>query len=145
MTINKCETGVMSALGDFIRARRKKLGLTQTALAVRVGVDDTYVSAVETGKRTPDGEQFLELVAAALELNDDLRRDLAAAARKSQRIFRLPAEISVHKHEVLQALAMDIKLSDDDMSAFAAIHAALARSRTSEAVDTQESTIGGPM
>jgi len=135
----------MSALGDLIRARRKNLGLTQTALAIRIGVDDTYVSAVETGKRTPDGEQFLEMMSVALELTDELAGELVAAARKSQRIFRLPAEISTRKHEVLQALALDTGLSDADMGALAAIHAALARGRHVERAENSHSTQGGPM
>lgn len=143
--INYCETDSMSALGDFIRARRKILGLTQTALAIRIGVDDTYISAVETGKRTPDGEQFLEMMSVALELTDELHRSLAAAARKSQRIFRLPAEISTRKHEVLQALALDAGLSDDDMAAFAAMHTALARRRGVERGENFNSTQGGSM
>ena len=141
--IKDCETDSMSALGDFIRARRKNLGITQTALAIRIGVDDTYVSAVETGKRTPDGEQFLELMSVALELTDELSRALAVAARKSQRIFRLPAEISTRKHDVLQALALDAGLSDDDMAAFAAMHAALAR--RVELAENSTSTQGGSM
>ncbi|MCB4349396.1 helix-turn-helix domain-containing protein (plasmid) [Burkholderia vietnamiensis] len=122
----------MSTLGDFIRARRKILGLTQTALAIRIGVDDTYVSAVETGRRTPDGQQFLDSLSVALELTDELRQQLAAAARTSQRIFRLPAEISMRKHEVLQAIALDSSLTDEDIEAFAAIHAALTRRRRAE-------------
>jgi len=135
----------MSALGDFIRARRKILGLTQTALAIRIGVDDTYISAVETGKRTPDGEQFLEMMSVALELTDELSRSLVAVARKSQRIFRLPAEISTRKHEVLQALALDVSLSDEDMGAFAAIHAALTRGRRIVRAESSTSTQGGSM
>lgn len=135
----------MSALGDFIRTRRRSLGLTQTALAIRIGVDDTYVSAVETGKRTPDGEQFLGMLSVALELNDELASELAAAARKSQRIFRLPAEISTLKHEVLQALALDSCLSDEDMSALAGVHAALTRGRRLERAEKSPSTQGGHM
>lgn len=135
----------MSTLGDFIRTRRKNLGLTQTALAVRIGVDDTYVSAVETGKRTPDGEQFLEMMSVALELNDELASELSAAARRSQRIFRLPTEISTLKHEVLQALALDSCLSDEDMRLLAAMHAGLARGRHVQGADHSPSIQGGHM
>ena len=135
----------MSTLGDFIRTRRKNLGLTQTALAVRIGVDDTYVSAVETGKRTPDGEQFLEMMSVALELNDELASELSAAARRSQRIFRLPTEISTLKHEVLQALALDSCLTDEDMSLLAAMHAGLARGRRVEEAGHSPSIQGGHM
>lgn len=144
-TINNCEIGSMSALGDFIRSRRKSLGLTQTALAIRVGVDDTYVSAVETGKRTPDGEEFLRTLSVALELNEELASELAAVARKSQRLFRLPSEISSRKHEVLQALALDSGLTDEDMSLLAAMHAGLARGRRVEEAGHYPSIQGGHM
>ncbi|CAH2900336.1 MAG: hypothetical protein PCALPYG88_4267 [uncultured Paraburkholderia sp.] len=90
----------------------------------------------------PDGEQFLEMMSMALELTDELSRSLAAAARKSQRIFRLPAEISARKHEVLQALALDAGLSDDDMAAFAAMHTALARKHGAERAENFNSTQG---
>ncbi|WP_199032190.1 helix-turn-helix domain-containing protein [Ralstonia sp. ASV6] len=120
----------MSSLGDFIRARRKALGISQTTLAVRIGVDDTYISAVETGKRTPDSEHFLDSLAAALELTAEMKPELHAVARKSQRLFRLPAEISACKHEVIQALAMDTTLTDEDIKIFADLHAALIRRRS---------------
>lgn len=37
------------ALGDRIRARRKELGLTQEALALRAGRDRAYVGSIERG------------------------------------------------------------------------------------------------
>ncbi|MGD7258435.1 helix-turn-helix domain-containing protein, partial [Ralstonia pseudosolanacearum] len=80
----------MTALGNFVRTRRKALGLTQGALSLRMGVDDAYVSAIETGKRTPDGSGFLEVLGRALELNDAERKELIESARRSQRYLRLP-------------------------------------------------------
>ncbi|CAE6795526.1 hypothetical protein R70006_05054 [Paraburkholderia domus] len=135
----------MSSLGVFIRTRRKQLGLTQAALAMRMGVDDAYVSAVETGKRTPDGSQFLTMMCQALQLNDDQANELVAAARQSQRIFRLPAELSLRKHEVLQALALDPQLTDEDMETFAIVHAALVRARGGKSDSSPVGTIRGEL
>lgn len=39
------------ALGNFIRARRRKLGLTQSFLAERIGVSTQMVAMLEQGKR----------------------------------------------------------------------------------------------
>lgn len=43
----------MVTLGHAIRNLRKASGLTQKSLAERVGVDPTYLSHVEAGRREP--------------------------------------------------------------------------------------------
>lgn len=44
---------VAKAVGLALRARRQALGLSQEALGYRVGLDRTYVSGVERGRRNP--------------------------------------------------------------------------------------------
>ncbi|WP_321927323.1 helix-turn-helix transcriptional regulator [Burkholderia sp. BCC1998] len=124
----------MTALGDFVRDCRTELGLTQAALATRMGVDDTYISAVETGRRTPDGSPFLEMLGRALELDSDRILQLNNVARRSQRLFRLPEELSPRKHAVFMAIAEDLpQLSPEDVEIIASVHAALVRNRKSGA------------
>ena len=41
---------VLTELGDFIRATRLKLGLSQEALAVVVELDRSYVGGIERGE-----------------------------------------------------------------------------------------------
>ncbi|MFM0366201.1 helix-turn-helix domain-containing protein [Paraburkholderia sediminicola] len=136
----------MTALGAFVRDRRNELGLTQAALAIRVGVDDTYVSAVETGRRTPDGSPFLDDLARALELDGDQLCELLLAARRSQRLFRLPEELSARKHAVFMAIADDLpQLSEGDIEVIASVHSALVRNRKSFAADISKVTEGGTM
>lgn len=50
-----------SLFGGSIRRRRQELGLSQEALAHRVGLDRTYVSSVERGERNPGLENILRL------------------------------------------------------------------------------------
>jgi transcriptional regulator with XRE-family HTH domain len=63
----------------FIREWRKHRQLTQAQLAERLGIDQSYVTKIETGKRRYD-QMFLE--AAALELRcspaDLIMRDPSA-------------------------------------------------------------------
>lgn len=49
-----------------IAALRKRLSLSQTALADRLGVDQATVSRIEAGKRPPSGplQRLLEQMAA---------------------------------------------------------------------------------
>lgn len=76
-------------LGNFVRARRRELGISQTELARRVGVDDAYISAIERGIRTPDGVVFIDQLGAALALDVDGRLELATVAACSQRYIHL--------------------------------------------------------
>ncbi|KVL15933.1 helix-turn-helix domain-containing protein [Burkholderia sp. MSMB1826] len=136
----------MTALGNFVRNRRFELGLTQAALATRMGVDDTYISAVETGRRTPDGSPFLEMLGRALELDSDRIHQLFSVARRSQRFFRLPEELSPRKHAVFMAIAEDLpQLSQEDVEVIASVHAALVRNRKSDAPHNVDIIEGGAM
>ncbi|GAB2871607.1 hypothetical protein GCM10027093_04050 [Paraburkholderia jirisanensis] len=136
----------MAALGSFVRDRRNELGLTQAALATRIGVDDTYVSAVETGRRTPDGSPFLGILGRALELEGDQLRELFMVARRSQRFFRLPEKLSARKHAVFMAIADDLpQLSEEDIEIIASVHSALVQNRKSYAGNVSKRTEGGTM
>lgn len=66
----------MAKQRHFIRQWRKHRSLTQDQLADRVGVDRTYVSKIEAGKKRYD-QPFLEAAAAALrcEPADLIMRD----------------------------------------------------------------------
>ncbi|WP_249363104.1 helix-turn-helix transcriptional regulator, partial [Burkholderia sp. 4M9327F10] len=108
----------VTALGNFVRNRRRGLRLTQVALALRMGVDDAYVSAVETGRRVPDGSSFLEALGRALELDEDGLRQLVDASRRSQRYLRLPEELSERKQELISALVEDVRLPAISPSVF---------------------------
>jgi transcriptional regulator with XRE-family HTH domain len=48
-------------IGQFISAKRKEQGLTQAALAEKLGITDRAVSKWETGKSMPDSSIMLEL------------------------------------------------------------------------------------
>lgn len=136
----------MSALGSFVRDRRIELGLTQAALAARIGVDDTYISAVETGRRTPDGSPFLEMLGRALEFDSNRIHQLFNVARRSQRFFRLPEELSPRKHAVFMAIAEDLpQLSPEDVEVIASVHAALVRNRKPDALHNADVIEGGAM
>lgn len=57
----------MSSAGEHIQSRRKAMGLSQASLASRIGVDKSYLSLVESGRRAPT-ELQAEALGAVLGL-----------------------------------------------------------------------------
>lgn len=106
-------TRFMTVLGDFIRRHRMAVGLTQAELARRVGIDSTYLGAIETGKKRPKGEALLGAIASSLSLNDENTRELALAARSSQRTLRLPDEMSLEHYETAETFIRELALLDE--------------------------------
>lgn len=51
----------MNLAGTHIKTRRKAMGISQTALAAQIEVDNSYLSLVESGKRVPTEEQVAVL------------------------------------------------------------------------------------
>jgi transcriptional regulator with XRE-family HTH domain len=66
------------ALGGAIRAAREELGISQEALADRVGVHRTYMGGIERGERNPS---YTNLVRIANALGVKLSALLARAER----------------------------------------------------------------
>ena len=54
----------LQLLGTTIRTLRKHRGLTQRALAARVGLTRTYISAIELGRRNITMWTLLQITAA---------------------------------------------------------------------------------
>ncbi|SOY40309.1 Transcriptional regulator, XRE family [Cupriavidus phytorum] len=103
----------MTALGEFIRQHRLAADLTQAELARRVGVDSTYLGAIETGKKRPKGEALLEGIAESLSLTREGKHELVLAARLSQRTLRLPEELTRAQHEIVQQLVRELPQLDE--------------------------------
>ncbi len=51
----------MPSVGDRVKQRRLELGLSQDALAQRAGISKSFLSDLETGKRSVGAETLLDL------------------------------------------------------------------------------------
>jgi len=51
-------------LGDYLRNKREAFGWTQPEAALKAGIEQSYLSKLETGKSIPSEEVFSRLVAA---------------------------------------------------------------------------------
>jgi len=64
----KTRSAAQTELGERVRSRRKELGLSQMALADRIGLHFTFCSEVERGERNLSLKSLLSL-AAGLEVD----------------------------------------------------------------------------
>jgi transcriptional regulator with XRE-family HTH domain len=66
----------MNRLGEFLKTRREALGLTQRALAQKLGVEASHVAFIESGRRKPS----LKLVARVADTLGLDRQELLVLA-----------------------------------------------------------------
>jgi predicted nucleotidyltransferase/DNA-binding XRE family transcriptional regulator len=87
----------MTSAATIVREARQRAGLTQTELASAAGVEQSVVSAYETGKREPGFETLRKLVAASgLSLTFDLVERPAVSP--------LRALVELHRVELVKSL-----------------------------------------
>ena len=71
----------MNRFGEYIRERRKELGLRQSDLAIKAGLSNGAISMIETGERAELQAVTAYRLARALEItSDDLLEKLADPA-----------------------------------------------------------------
>ena len=71
----------LNKISTFIRTRRKKLGMTQQELALKLFVTEKAVSRWETGRGTPDISLLIPLSKA---LNVDISEILSGESKKAE-------------------------------------------------------------
>lgn len=75
----------MSPFSHFLHDFRMRHGIRQVDLAERVGYEQSYVSALESGLKGPPTQEFIERLISALNLSIEEAQALQAAAEASQR------------------------------------------------------------
>ena len=95
---------IRELIGNRIRLLRKELKLSQEGLALKAGLDRTYIASIENGKRNipPDMEELLiraynlsdkdkvKLRKAMVESSDTVKIDLTdLAEKKKQMIYEI--------------------------------------------------------
>jgi transcriptional regulator with XRE-family HTH domain len=77
-------------VAQTIRAARERAGLTQSALAVRVGVAPSAISAYERGAREPRADLYLRIMSeAGFEVRWMRRLDDVEQSRKLVQVLEL--------------------------------------------------------
>jgi transcriptional regulator with XRE-family HTH domain len=78
--------------------------IRQTELAELLGVEQSYISALEIGTKGPPPAEFLSKLGDVLDLSQGERDDLHSRAEASRRRFELDAESSQSTYWLLHEL-----------------------------------------
>ena len=79
----------MPIFGDKIKQLRKELGLTQWEVADRTGVSNTYISAMESGRKPAPPHVIVSALASCLKTSEETLWNLARAERVERLKLRI--------------------------------------------------------
>jgi len=79
----------MATFGDQIRGLRQGLGLTQWEVASHTGVTNTYISALESGRKPAPPHAIVTALSACLQVSETSLWALARAEREHRLIQRI--------------------------------------------------------
>ncbi|AMK76909.1 MULTISPECIES: helix-turn-helix domain-containing protein [Methylomonas] len=94
----------MTPFGVFLEKIRRSRQLRQKQLAVDLGINASYISALETGRKEPPSRQILERLITALDLSDDEQAALWESAEQSQRSIQLPDGMRLSEFRLVNEL-----------------------------------------
>lgn len=83
----------MSPFSRVLRELRMHRGIRQGDLAVMIGYEQTYISALEIGTKGPPTHEFVDRLIDALSLTLVEEEEIREAARASERKILLKAEM----------------------------------------------------
>lgn len=75
----------MSPFSESMHSLRVRHGLRQVELSKLIGYEQSYISALEVGLKTPPTDEFVERFATAMQLTENEQKALRAAAQASER------------------------------------------------------------
>jgi transcriptional regulator with XRE-family HTH domain len=98
----------MSPFSILIKELRTWCGLTQVEFALKLNVEQSYVSAVEVGKKGPPSADFIAKLIEAFDLDKRWECRLKEALDFSQRRMELPKGTSTETYRIFNGLRKQI-------------------------------------
>jgi len=87
----------MPRFGEQLRALRVEAGLTQAAVAEAIGVTNTYVSALESGRKPAPPQALVTALAACLGVDERALWNLALEEREERLRRRIAGVPTSHR------------------------------------------------
>ncbi len=94
----------MSPFAILLKNFRGKSGLRQKDLALLLGYEPSYLSALERSNKGPPKEDFIRRLIEGLNLDETEQTDLKRALKLSRRQVSLPAQASEAEYGLIHEL-----------------------------------------
>lgn len=94
----------MSPFAIYLKALRLARGLKQKELALRLGYEPSYLSAVERGDKGAPKEDFVNRLIRGLNLAREEQETLYRALRTSRRTISIPSNASEQEYALFHRL-----------------------------------------
>jgi len=109
----------MPRFGEQLRELRRSAGLTQAVVAEAIGVSNTYISALESGRKPAPPQALVTALAACLGVEEDALWNLALEEREErlrQRIAGVPTSRR-SRRPAPRAPIVELRSPTDDVGA----------------------------
>jgi transcriptional regulator with XRE-family HTH domain len=96
----------MTPFGSFLHSLRTRHGIRQKELADIIGYEQTYISALELGRKGPPNKEFIDRLIETLGLSAEDSQYLRDAADASQRKFIINEDVSQDVYWMMRDLRL---------------------------------------
>lgn len=103
----------MSPFGATLEKFRKERSIKQVELAQLLGIEQSYISAMERGHKGPPSDALLEKIASVLKLPRIEKRQLLHDAEISKLAFKIPQKTTRSEFELLHKLRKHLGTLND--------------------------------
>lgn len=101
-------------LGSFISDKRKEMGLSLRKLALNSKISVTYLSDIESGRRSNVSKDILENISKALMLNEQEKEKLFTLVGNKNDSIPMDVEEFVKNHPEVVAYLREAKRGEHD-------------------------------
>ena len=98
----------MSPFATTLKILRLNRNLLQKDAADLLGYEQSYISGLENGQKSPPKNDFIKKLIKTYQLNDQEQQMLSEAIEQSRCIYKLPKNASKEAYLVFQALEKQI-------------------------------------
>jgi transcriptional regulator with XRE-family HTH domain len=98
----------MSPFATTLKTLRLNRNLLQKDAADLLGYEQSYISGLENGQKSPPKNDFIQKLINTYQLNDQEQQILSQSIDQSRLIYRLPKDASLEAYLIFQALEKQI-------------------------------------
>lgn len=99
---------MMSPFASTLKTLRLNRSLLQKDAADMLGYEQSYISGLENGQKSPPKNGFIQKLIKTYQLNDQEQQILSQSIEQSRLIYRLPKDASLEAYLIFQALEKQI-------------------------------------